>query len=548
MDFREATIKESWLRDEYVFGLDFVFERLRPAGPYGKMGFSRCPVYLPGDEDKLNIEFDYMENINRAIRNNKTSLNIIRGAISEIKNISGSYDRLINQEVLTEIEFFEIKSFNNAIGRLTNLLEKYGYRDYSDKPLRACDDITRLLDPEDNKSSTFMIYSAYSKGLKQIRDEIDTINREIDSKKLEISNNLRDEYGIMPRNALRYVIDKGEKELIEKLKKDPRLSYVSEDYLKMRFQISDDHIGKDLFIKIENLKTQELKEEEEVLEDLSLRLEKYSDRIIHNIEALSKLDFRLSKGILIDSYNLKRPKFTHENLIHINGGRHLKTEYNVKKDKRIYTPIDICFRRGVSCITGANMGGKTVSLKMLGQAVIMAQLGFFVPCESMDFSLRSFVSISSGDSQSVDTGLSTFGSEIINIKEALKDPRDKGLVLIDELARGTNPLEGTAISKAIIKHLSACKLISVVTTHFEGVGNMEEVFHYQVRGLKKESLRELREENIRSLEKIQLLMDYSLVEANAQAEVPKDAIEIAKLLGLDENIIEIAERFLREDV
>lgn len=541
-------IKESWIKDSYSFGLDFLFERLRPAGPYGKMGFRNCPVYLPGDEEKLNIEYDYMERINERIRMSRMSLNIVRGVISEIKNICGTYDRLKNGETLTEVEFFEVKSFNLGIYKLAKTLEKYKYKNYSSKLIKASESVHKLLDPEGNHTSTFMIYDCYSQRLSEIRKNINTISSMLDQKKIETSNNLKNEYNISARNGQKYVIDKNNRGLVEKLKGDNRLSYVSEDYLKVRFQINEEYIGLSQFKEIEELKVLELLEEDKILVMLSSSLKLLSDEIEHNIDALSELDFRLSKVILIDAFNLKRPRLIKESSINIKNGRHLKTEYNVRSEKRIYTPINISFSRGVSCITGVNMGGKTVSLKMLGQAVIMSQLGFFVACESMEYSLRSFVSISSGDSQSVETGLSTFGSEIVNIKEALHDPRDNGLVLIDELARGTNPVEGTAISKAVIKHLQSSKLISVVTTHFEGVGNMDGVFHYQVTGLKKEVLEDLKKESITSLEKIQMVMDYSLVKVDKNAKVPKDAIEIARLLGLDANIIEIAEGFLEGDV
>ncbi|MGB3366532.1 MAG: hypothetical protein WBA54_03510 [Acidaminobacteraceae bacterium] len=541
-------IKESWTKDSYSFGLDFIFDRLRTSGPYGKMGFKNSPVYLPGDEEKLNIEYDYMERINARINMSRMSLNIVRGVIGEIKNTTGTYDRLINGETLTEVEFYEIKSFNLGVSKLAKTLEKYKYANYSKKLIAPSRKISKLLDPEENNSSTFMIYDSYSPKLKEIRKNINAISSKLDQKKIETSNNLKNEYNISPRNGQKYVIDKNDHDLVERLMQDRRLSYVSEDYLKVRFQINEEYIGLSLFKELAELKVLELLEEDKILVKLSSSLKLLSESIKHNIDALSELDFRISKVILIEAFNLKRPKLIDESTISIKNGRHLKTEHNVKIEKRTYTPINISFERGVSCITGVNMGGKTVSLKMLGQAVIMSQLGFFVPCEYMEFSLRSFVSISSGDSQSVETGLSTFGSEIVNIKEALHDSRENGLILIDELARGTNPVEGTAISKAVIKHLQPRKLISVVTTHFEGVGNMDGVFHYQVTGLKKEVLEALSKETITSLEKIQMVMDYSLIKVDKNAKVPKDAIEIARLLGLDANIIEIAEAFLEEDV
>ena len=63
------------------------------------------------------------------------------------------------------------------------------------------------------------------------------------------------------------------------------------------------------------------------------------------------------------------------------------------------------------------MGGKTISLKLSGLVPILAQYGFFVPCQKAKVGLSNYMQILIGDSQSVERGLSSFGSEMEELKE-----------------------------------------------------------------------------------------------------------------------------------
>ena len=84
------------------------------------------------------------------------------------------------------------------------------------------------------------------------------------------------------------------------------------------------------------------------------------------------------------------------------------------------------------------MGGKTISIKLIGLLSTMAYYGLYIPAKSMTLGLNKYIKTSIGDMQSTDSGLSTFGGEIKVVSEAIERADEKGLILIDELARGTN--------------------------------------------------------------------------------------------------------------
>ena len=146
--------------------------------------------------------------------------------------------------------------------------------------------------------------------------------------------------------------------------------------------------------------------------------------------------------------------------------------------------------------------------------------------------------ISVGDEQSEVNGLSSFASEMLNVSRMVKDSKSQNnvLILIDELARTTNPVEGLAIVNAVADIFYQGKIKSVITTHYSGLKS--KFRKLRVKGLDKDlGVNTITHKNINSY------MDYSLVE-DLEGEVPHEALRIASLLGIDKEIIDGAQNQL----
>ena len=130
----------------------------------------------------------------------------------------------------------------------------------------------------------------------------------------------------------------------------------------------------------------------------------------------------------------------------------------------------------VVAITGPNTGGKTVTLKSVGLAALMARAGLFLPCSGTPrLPWCALVLADIGDEQSLQQNLSTFSGHIRRIARILAAlPAGAGeglvagpaLVLLDEVGAGTDPLEGSALATALLKHLADRARLTIATTHF----------------------------------------------------------------------------------
>ena len=124
-------------------------------------------------------------------------------------------------------------------------------------------------------------------------------------------------------------------------------------------------------------------------------------------------------------------------------------------------------------ITGPNTGGKTVTLKAVGLAALMARAGLFLPCAGTPrLPWCSQVLADIGDEQSLQQNLSTFSGHIrriARILEALPEgplPPGASLVLLDEVGAGTDPTEGSALAIALLRLLAERARLTIATTHF----------------------------------------------------------------------------------
>ncbi len=207
------------------------------------------------------------------------------------------------------------------------------------------------------------------------------------------------------------------------------------------------------------------KEEEEIqriLVRLSGMVMDNAVELKENLAVLAELDFIFAKGRLSLRWDAFEPILNDQGHLHLKKARHpLLGERAV--------PIDLEMAPELSgiIITGPNTGGKTVSLKIAGLFVLMAQAGLHLPtADRSKVAVFRGIYADIGDEQSIEQSLSTFSSHMVNIVNILEKAGKNNLVVLDELGAGTDPVEGAALAMAIIDTLLAKGSKVIITTHY----------------------------------------------------------------------------------
>ena len=150
------------------------------------------------------------------------------------------------------------------------------------------------------------------------------------------------------------------------------------------------------------------------------------------------------------------------------------------------------------------------------------------------------------DMQSIQSGLSGFGSEIVQFQKALAQvEQGYSLFLLDEFARGTNPDEGAVIVQAVTKYLNEVNAISLLTTHYDKVAENARL-HYQIIGLRDVDPEQIRQELAATgddgIQVIARHMNYGLYRVEGKSDCPRDALNICRMLSLKPEILEKIEQ------
>jgi DNA mismatch repair protein MutS2 len=272
------------------------------------------------------------------------------------------------------------------------------------------------------------------------------------------------------------------------------------------------------------------REEEAVYARLSALVSDALPSVDAAARALAVADVRAATAKLAREQAMVFPAIVDEPRLDLKRARHLLLGLDLPH----VVPSDLVLQaERAIVVSGPNAGGKTVALKTMGLAALMVRAGIPVPCaEGSTIGLFDVVLTDVGDDQSLQKNLSTFSAHVSNLAEILLETTRGALVLLDELAGGTDPREGEALAAGVLDSLCARGGAVAATTHYEG--------------LKALALADARFVNA------SVGFDIATMTPTFQLAmgVPgsSSALAVARRFGMPSTVIERAERFLtRED-
>ena len=213
--------------------------------------------------------------------------------------------------------------------------------------------------------------------------------------------------------------------------------------------------------EITQLRADERHEMARILHELSDQLRPQAAAIANNAWILGHMDFIRGKYLYLHDKKAVIPKISDNQTLQLLNVRHPLLVNPVANDLRFDEDLTAIV------ITGPNTGGKTVMLKTLGLAQLMAQSGLPILADKGSrVAIFQEIFADIGDEQSIEQSLSTFSSHMTNIVDILGKVNQNSLLLLDELGAGTDPQEGAALAMSILEDLRLRQVKTMATTHY----------------------------------------------------------------------------------
>jgi DNA mismatch repair protein MutS2 len=212
--------------------------------------------------------------------------------------------------------------------------------------------------------------------------------------------------------------------------------------------------------RVRALRVQEGVEIARILGELSSLVQNESAQALTDVDVYVELDLAAARAAVAHRMQAVAPELVDDAVVHVLDGRHpLLDERAVPQSVRLDDDIRILI------VSGPNMGGKTVALKLVGLAVTMTACGMHVPAAAAAIGRFERVCTDIGDEQSIAQNASTFSAHLRRLAEIVDAANDRTLILIDEIGSGTEPNAGAALAVAVLERFLERGARVVATTH-----------------------------------------------------------------------------------
>lgn len=292
---------------------------------------------------------------------------------------------------------------------------------------------------------------------------------------------------------------------------------------------------KELESKILNAEERLIKLETELFIQIREKIAEYASMLLEVSDSIAEIDVLSNFGEISREFRYSKPLIKSRNTkdscsLKIVNGRHPVVEKLVKE----FTPNITDFNNGncINIITGPNMSGKSTYIRQVALIVLMAQIGCFVPADSMEFEIvdRIFTRVGAGDNLA--KGESTFMVEMTETANILNNATSKSLIILDEVGRGTSTYDGVAIAWSIVEYIHEnLKSMTLFATHYHELTELEEKYS----GIKNYNVKVIEEGG-------DILFTHRIVEGSANKSY---GVYVAKIAGVPDEVVDRANEILK---
>jgi len=500
------------------------------------MGARKMKYWLSFPSKNIN-EIVLRQKLVKAIINDESVFAALEDYLSKIIDLERVMAKISTLKVVPRT----LVQFNNSlkiIPKILNLLKNSGDKNLIKKS-SSFPSFTKMIDLLENNLNSDAPVSL-SKGntiANGVSNELDELRNLLLSTKSNLDNLLKNDIKRTNISSL-------------KIAYNNVFGYYIEVRNTHKDKVPEGWIRKQTLVNAERYISQELKEfeskifgaeekikflEEKLYGDLLQKLQRFLSIIKLISDEISFLDCIWSFAFSAKKYNYVSPKFTNQNSIFIEKGRHPVIEQVISKDQ-LYVPNTINLNdqeNQLIMITGPNMSGKSALLRQTALITIMGQIGSFVPAKSVEMGIVDKIFTRVGASDNISKGSSTFMVEMNESATILNNISKQSLVLLDEIGRGTSTYDGISIAWAIAQflHEHTYKPKVLFATHYHELNSMSELFP-RIKNFNV-SVKELKDEVI------------FLRKLEPGGSAHSFGIHVAKMAGMPNTIIQNANKKLK---
>ncbi len=315
-------------------------------------------------------------------------------------------------------------------------------------------------------------------------------------------------------------------------------------------KVPEDYIRKQTLTNCERFITEELKElerrvltakdrvvrlEYEIFDEIRTTVANAAERFRKTANAIARFDALCSFAETAVNNNYCRPLINNSGVINIKAGRHPVVEQIINTPFVTNDTLLDNSQNRCAIITGPNMAGKSTYMRQVAIITLLAQTGSFVPAQMAEIGLVDAIYTRVGASDDLASGKSTFMVEMNEVSEILKNATKNSLLILDEIGRGTSTFDGMSIARAVLEFVADKKKLgakALFATHYHELTAMEK----ELSGVKNYNIAvKKRGDDIIFLRRI--------VSGGADRSY---GIEVAKLSGIPNTVIERAKQILKE--
>lgn len=568
---------------------DSLFARLAPLSPYGKervaeIGFFTDFEALESFYDDIEAAGAALDSLEHSARRDKlfwhlsrltripeslagTSGNSAPGSSgaanfsasnSAAKKISASSPS--NADAWGLMELFLVKKFLVHYKGIFELLDdeartRFGF-------FFSTQELLDVLSAGGSDAESFSISERHEPALAAVRARIARLSETALERRRKLQEAARTAYGIdfAGREMLILPVDKALDAMGKgRLGQGPLLAAEPYDSRSMMIRLVPD---------TELLEAEEARrkarDEEKLLEQaaivrLSALVVAAKDALQSYCRAVKRFDYSLAQWKLAQELGMVRPRLRARGTacIQCHGARFIPLEEECRERGVAYMPLDFELDTPVGILSGSNMGGKTCVLQTLVFLQLLAQCGMFVPAAAFETVVFGWIDVIGAAGESRGRGLSAYGFEIRRLIEVLHAAKNEpGFAVFDEFAHTTSAKEAQALMQAAVEQLASLSgTVALFATHIECSLPEGKGTAYRMAGLDSERARSIIEstpaQSERSLDallaQINSLMQYKVIRTGkASAHAKSDALAVARLLGLDKDLVDRAQELLAE--